>query len=334
MLRIHFSPDDLARTHVATAPDPVWETVLSFQILLNGEGGLVFERWRREVRPRLAPAVEHLLRPLSPPTGDFADFLTPGAGALGLPAGLEAIRATPPERLRHDLAALDRSAARAGGLPPWTRLLARADRAALRQVTEALRRWHRIGVAPYWPQVRERVEADWAAKIRVQRRGTIEDVLAALPPPMRWQSPVLETRYPDDRDVHLDGRGLLLVPSFFCWRLPVALIDPQLPQVLVYPVAPELGWLDQSVTRPGGTDQALRALLGSTRAAVLDAISAGPATTGELADRVRVSVSSASEHATVLRDAGLVASHRVGNHVLHLLTESGAVLLDSGRPAR
>jgi hypothetical protein len=329
VLRIHFSPDDLARTHVAAAPDPIWETVLSFQILLNGEGSLIFDRWRRRVRPGLPPAVERLLLPLSPPTGDFADFLTPGAGVLGLRAGLEAIRATPRERLRHDLAALDRSGPGRSGLPGWTRRLGEADPEALRQLAGALREWHRIGVAPYWDQVRSHVDADWVAKIHAQRRGSIEDVLAALPAPLRWQSPVLETHYPDDRDVHLDGRGLLLVPSFFCWRLPVTLIDPHLPQVLVYPVPHELDWLGGDRPAAGASDRALRALLGPTRAATLLAISAGPVSTGELARRVGVAPSSASEHAAVLREAGLVASHRVGGRVLHLLTDPGSTLLDS-----
>ena len=51
MLRIHFSTDDLARTHVATGPDPVWEAVLGFQILFNGVGGWFFGGWRLGVRP-------------------------------------------------------------------------------------------------------------------------------------------------------------------------------------------------------------------------------------------------------------------------------------------
>ena len=265
-----------------------------------------------------------MIIPLSPPTGDFADFLTPGAGALGLSAGLDAIRGTPRERLRHDLGVLlgsDRVP-----VPAWARLLADADPETLRRVTAALRRWYEIGVAPYWRQVRAHVEADWAAKLHAQRRGTIEDVLAALPPPMRWQAPVLETHYPDERDVHLDGRGLLLVPSFFCWRLPVVLIDPHLPQVLVYPVAHELDWLDGPGSRGPG---ALGALLGQTRATTLQVISTGPVSTGELARRTGISPSSASEHAAILREAGLVTSHRAGGRVLHVLTTAGGVLLDS-----
>ncbi|WP_443071388.1 ArsR family transcriptional regulator [Streptomyces sp. NBC_01465] len=61
------------------------------------------------------------------------------------------------------------------------------------------------------------------------------------------------------------------------------------------------------------------------------------ATTGELACAAGVSASSASQHTTALRDAGLIASRRQGASVLHILTPLGASLLRSNpvtRPAR
>ncbi|WP_410660056.1 ArsR/SmtB family transcription factor [Amycolatopsis sp. lyj-112] len=39
---------------------------------------------------------------------------------------------------------------------------------------------------------------------------------------------MLTARYPLDRDLHLRGRGLRLVPSYFCWDTPVALADDEL----------------------------------------------------------------------------------------------------------
>ncbi|MDQ7904361.1 winged helix-turn-helix domain-containing protein [Phytohabitans sp. ZYX-F-186] len=150
---------------------------------------------------------------------------------------------------------------------------------------------------------------------------------------MSWQSPVLLSPYPEDYDLHLGGRGLLLVPSFFCWRTPVTLINPELPPVLVYPVERDPHWLGH---HPGKTpacgDRAVAALLGSTRAAVLDTVGRAPATTKEIAHRLRISAPSASEHATILRGAGLIATRRSGNTVLHSLTPTGAALLDGCRP--
>lgn len=54
-------------------------------------------------------------------------------------------------------------------------------------------------------------------------------------------------------------------------------------------------------------------------------------TTGELARRADISAASASQHATVLRQAGLVSTHRQGNTVRHTLSPLGAELLNSPR---
>lgn len=77
----------------------------------------------------------------------------------------------------------------------------------------------------------------------------------------------------------------------------------------------------------------LSALLGRTRAAVLEAIADGGNTTA-VAERLGVSPASASEHAAVLREAGLITSVRVRNCVQHTLTPLGAALLGLPGPAR
>ncbi|WP_246278608.1 winged helix-turn-helix domain-containing protein [Phytohabitans rumicis] len=142
---------------------------------------------------------------------------------------------------------------------------------------------------------------------------------------MRWNAGVLEVHdYPTERDLHLDGRGLLLVPSFFCARTPVALVDPALPPVLVYPI----DRLDGLARRGGGGQQALEALLGRTRAAVLEVVGDG-CSTGEVARRLRISPAAASQHATVLRNAGLLATHRDRNTALHTLTPLGRAMLSA-----
>src|SRR3954471_23253463 len=87
VLRIHFTPDDLARTYVAPAADPMWEAALSFHWLHTRPGALVFRTWSRQVRPRVPAPTRQVLLTVNPPAGDFPDFLTPVAGVLGLRAG-------------------------------------------------------------------------------------------------------------------------------------------------------------------------------------------------------------------------------------------------------
>jgi DNA-binding transcriptional ArsR family regulator len=329
MLRIHFLPEDLSRTHVATTPDLLWETVLSLQLLHNGEGHLVFQSWRCRVRAQASRAGEAILLSLCQPRGDFADLLTPAAGTLGLEAGLEAVRSTPKRLIRRDLEHLSARTR----LPAWTGRLADGDPQALHHLTGALHGWQGIAVAPYQEQIDRILDPDRALRQRDAQLGGPERLLAGLPPPLRWEPPVLLTPYPQDRDIYLNGRGLLLVPSFFCWRRPITLIDPALPPVLVYPVEHDLGWLDRPDQHDTHTDRALAALLGATRAAVLDVVGLGPVSTSGIAQRVRISAPSASEHAAILREAGLIITRRTGNTVLHSLSKAGAALLNGPRRA-
>ncbi|MEU8619810.1 winged helix-turn-helix domain-containing protein [Streptomyces sp. NPDC048623] len=320
MLRIHFSGNDLAGVRMAAQPDVLWETILSFHRLRDRRGSVVYGEWRSEARIRLGGETR-LLGALVPSRGYFPDFLTPAQGILGLDEGLDAIRATPPGRLHTELALI--GAARSGrpAVPSALRALADGGGGPLGRLLGALRAYHRAAVEPYWSHIQARVEADRARRGRALLDGGADELLASLPPMLRWRSPVLEADYPVDREMHLDGRGLLLQPSYFCRGTPVVLRDPELPPVLVYPVTHSEA---PKVRAPGLPS--LAKLVGHTRSEVLNAIGDG-GTTSELARRAGVSLASASQHAGVLRDAGLVATLRHGNAVLHTLTPLGAALL-------
>ncbi|MCX5199204.1 winged helix-turn-helix domain-containing protein [Streptomyces sp. NBC_00249] len=76
--------------------------------------------------------------------------------------------------------------------------------------------------------------------------------------------------------------------------------------------------------------QPLVALLGRTRATILSAIADHAlCTTTELATRTKVSLASASEHATVLRHAGLTELTRDHKHVRHSVSPAGLALLNT-----
>ncbi|WP_329573485.1 ArsR/SmtB family transcription factor [Streptomyces sp. NBC_01361] len=67
--------------------------------------------------------------------------------------------------------------------------------------------------------------------------------------------------------------------------------------------------------------------IGPTRALALEALE-HPRTTTQLARLLRPAASTASRHATVLREAGPVGSLRRGNTVLHRRTPLGGALMD------
>ncbi|MFD9504111.1 ArsR/SmtB family transcription factor [Streptomyces sp. NPDC060035] len=334
MLRIHVSGEDLSRVRMATRPDAMWETILSFHRLRDRRGSTVFGKWRSESRTRLNGETR-LLSAVVPLRGYFPDFLTPsqeGAEPLGLDAGMEALRDTPVERLHGDLALLAgnrprlQRSPRGGGSPAaLLDALAEGRTEPLGRLIAALRSYHRATVEPYWPHVQASVEADRAIRGRALLDGGTDELLSTLPPMIRWREPVLEADYPVDRELHLDGRGLLLQPSFFCRGSPVVYRDPHLPPVLVYPVTHRGA---PAFAEPGPW---LGRLVGHTRSAVLRAVGNG-CTTSELARRTGVSLASASQHACVLREAGLLLTLRHGSSVLHTLTPLGASLLRGGAP--
>ncbi|MEU8260289.1 winged helix-turn-helix domain-containing protein [Micromonospora sp. NPDC048999] len=331
MLKIIFTSEDILRTRVAPAADPVWELILSLHLLQGRRHEPLLTEWRRATARtlRMDSAAERfrLLLALNPPRGYFPDFLTPYASKEGFQAGLEAVRGTPVDMLHRDLTRL----AEENPLPAPAAALARGEPEVLHHLTDSMAHYHSLAVTPYWSRIQAAVEADRARRARAMLDGGPEGLLASLRPSMRWADGVLEVLdYPDSRELHLGGRGLLLVPSFFCARTPVALLDPTLPPVLVYPVD-RLGGLARQAgggRNPDGTREALAALLGRTRAAVLEAADDG-CTTGEVARRLHISAAAASQHTTVLRNAGLLVSHRDRNTVLHTLTPLGRAVLDA-----
>ncbi|MFD6227698.1 helix-turn-helix domain-containing protein [Streptomyces sp. NPDC060232] len=331
MLRIHFTGVDLARVRMAGRPDALWETILSFHRLRDRRDARLFGEWRTETRSRLNSEIR-TLGMLIPSRGYFPDFLTPVEGQYGWDVGLDALRGIRPERMRRELQLLG------AGAPTTPRLrdFMEGGTKQLPRLMGELRAYHRAAVEPYWTHIQAQIEAERAARGRALLDGGADELLASLPPMLRWRAPVLECDYPVDRDVRLRGRGLLLQPSFFCRRTAVTLHDPELPPVLVYPAAAQLASAPGSgeAARPAADQRqrTLGKLVGHTRSVVLRAIGDG-ATTSELARRAGVSLASASQHACVMREAGLVTTLRRGNAVLHTVTPLGAALLKGGAVA-
>ncbi|MFC5722420.1 winged helix-turn-helix domain-containing protein [Streptomyces gamaensis] len=116
-------------------------------------------------------------------------------------------------------------------------------------------------------------------------------------------------------------RGLVLVPSVF--RKTGVLLADEAGTVITYPASGHHTlWDENGAAAPGR----LGALLGRGRAAALLNIGAGCGTS-DLADRLGVSAGTASVHVTALRNGGLVATHRVGKAVRHVLTPIGSALV-------
>lgn len=323
MLRVYFTAEDLARVRVASGPDFLWEISNSVQTLQRRDGARVFGDWRRWARPRLSGSCR-LLSPLLPPHGCSPDFLTPThGGGETLQAAVDTLVRTPLPRLRTDLTRV----AASRRLPGWTESLARGDGAALRELGNALHTYHLEALAPFWPRVHAQIDADRIVRLHTLLDGGTDGLLAGLGPQLRWHPPVLEADYPVEQELRLDGRGITLQPSFFCWPTPVTLADGELPPVLVYPIDHATDWTHPTAPdRPDGG--ALGPLIGHTRAAVLKSSRTG-ASTVELARLLAVTHPAISQHVKVLRAAGLVTTVRRAGRSLHVATAEGRALLRS-----
>ncbi|MFF7992076.1 ArsR/SmtB family transcription factor [Kitasatospora xanthocidica] len=293
MQRIHFTVADLARTRVRSTLGPLAEGVLALGAL-DRRGSAEFAGWRTRTSRLLREQPQFVLR-----------------RKLRDPDDLVALLERDPD----------------GG--PEPRMPTGSGLSTAEGTALALSTW-RIGTAPYWERIQARLDDECDACGRIVMAGGVQMLLATLHPRIVWRPPVLELLDGPEGDVHLDGRGLLLVPSVFLagrvGRLITATRDSGVP-ALVYALSVGSGDATALWTDPDDdSGEALGALVGPTRAAALRALTAS-CTTGELAARLGISSAGASQHATVLRQSGLITTRRVNNSVLHSVTPLGRALL-------
>jgi DNA-binding transcriptional ArsR family regulator len=326
VLRIHFTADDLARTRVEPTLGPLAETLLAARLLHHDHRRDLFGGWRQHVRRQL-PSRTGLLRPLFGPTALLDLFTLTGRSGC-LDEGLDALLAVPRAQLCREVGVL----ASRQTLPPAARALGDGDNDSLLRLATAVRDLHEVAVGRAWTRVHAYLDAANAEQQRLLATGGVERLLASVHPRAHWRPPVLEVATTAAHcDDYLRGRGLVLVPSLFCWPAPIALhslADDTAPYLLLVPAVRDLADLAAAWTSGERHARALVALLGRTRAAVLGAVGDG-CTTTELARRAGVSLPSASQHAQILRDSGLLVTRRAGKSVHHQLTSLGAALLNS-----
>jgi DNA-binding transcriptional ArsR family regulator len=319
MLRLRLKAADVARIRFGQNPHPVGTAILASQALRQPTVAAAAPVLTRRVRAAAAP-----LRPLFellPPTGFLPDFLTPRDGLDSVEAGLAAIRSAPATRIRADVAAA------LAHLPATAmrRRLAAADPEVLEAVVAALRRFFRDVLAPDWPVLVEEHRHQVGVAAHRYALSGVDGVLSGLHPAVRWRAGVLDidTWSTGLREVTLDGRGVVLVPSPFAGSRPRVLVDPDRPALVVYPAG------SPATLTPGpAADDPLAGLIGRTRGAILRVVARpGRHTTSTVGLDAGVSASSSSEHLKALRAAGLVSSHRDGGAVVHRPTELCAALL-------
>jgi DNA-binding transcriptional ArsR family regulator len=337
MLRIHFNADDFSRIRFATAPAPVLETTLMLRELRSMHRQAPARNdWCNRVRERFPQASLLLLNLV--PAGTHALYLD--VLTADHEKAFHRVSQVPQRLHENNPGLIEQTIHWSQSLSPpsvsaaWLSRYARSDPGALGALDGGLRAFYRACLRPQWSRTVDFFYADVERQTSVMRDQGTRAMLAGLHPDLHFNGLTLESAHPPwSHNVDLGGNGLILMPSASWSGHPCCTWDPQDPSqfILIYPGTRPLS------KHPGYYPQdpatALAALLGSTRAAVL-AVLRSPLTTSGIASQVGISVSTASDHAAALRNAGLISSQRTGQAVQHSLTRLGYCVLTRRGPAR
>lgn len=312
----------------------MWEAVASVRVLQAPARHALHLPWVERARGIVLSSGLDMsdLLALVPPSGYIVDFLTPPP-TTPLPNfedELAAVAATNLDQVVKDVNWRPRQPENEWDAATNAR---RASFAAdpgkrLAALVETLRTYWELLIEPEWPRLRALLDADVLFRSRALALGGAHELFAELHPDVFWRDDRIEVHKKYCDMIELQGRGMLLVPCAFAWPSVLVMTTEPWQPTLIYP-ARGVGTLWQT---PDPTPSGLVEVLGRTRASLLSAL-AGPAATGELADRLGVTASAVSQHLGALRSAGLVATQRAGRRAVHVRTPLADALMTAGEVA-
>jgi hypothetical protein len=315
------APDDL--TAIRFGVSPGHELCHAVRTLLRPDEYPLQWGWMRTARSAIPRDDFEVLALLIRDEGYFPDFLTTTpTWELTPDAEAERLRDIDDERFRVDMTKVlvRTEGARQAAVQ---RMLDHPDRARAMIAEAWLSVWD-AGIAPVWTQLERLLRADIAVRSRRIAESGIGAMIQTLHDRVEWHDGAVRVAMRIWSEVvDCRGSGLVLVPSVMGATGCFVLTEPPAQPTLFYPA--------QGVTERWATDataraDALGALLGPARAAILLAAHA-PRTTSQVAADGGLAPSTASHHLTVLRDAGLITSRRDGARMLHLRTPLGEALV-------
>jgi DNA-binding transcriptional ArsR family regulator len=205
------------------------------------------------------------------------------------------------------------------GVPPAAQPFVDHPEDALAGLVVQMRRFWDATLQPWWSRISAFLEGEIAARARRLVSTGGDTAFADLDPTITWDgrdltiSPVILA----PRTVHLDGRGLLLIPSVLASGAWPRVEAPWAPALTYQPPGVADVWLGNA-----GATRALDQLIGRRRTMLLESLDR-PASTRTLALRTGWSPGSVSTHLTVLRRTGLVVRRRDGREVYYSRTATG-----------
>ncbi|MFB7506153.1 ArsR/SmtB family transcription factor [Streptomyces broussonetiae] len=332
MIHLEMNQAALVNTRFAISP---LSTTVGALYLLRSDAPPVGGGWRHLIRETVHDRQLWLLKALFSGSWDYVpDFLTPQPDAPEAAWAEEAhtVATTCSERLCWELQIMAQGITDEGlaGRPTPTilrRALERGERDFAGDIATELHQLWESAIAPRWPALRARMEADIALRARTAAHHGLSGMLAGLHPRVAWNDDRLSlvTRF----QAQIPGStSLVLTPSVFAADLhmvidPAGGPTPRQP-MLTYPVL-------HGPDTPASP--AAHALLGVTRARLLSDLHAAR-TTAELSERHFLAPSTVSYHLGILHRTGLLTRTRTGHRILYQQTPRAADLLADSPQAR
>jgi DNA-binding transcriptional ArsR family regulator len=339
MIAVEVDVEALVRTRFALSPAA--EAVLSARQALAGGPSPAPGWWLRRARRVLcarAPLLAHLVAPDGWWLPDF--LVMPGSASASVDDELAAIAATGADEVAADLDAMFRGRpvppflvgvvpGGATGLDrlrrPLPRVVARALRGGegglARAAADALDAYWHGALEPDWPEIKQVLDDDIAARSRILAREGTAAALCSLHPDLAWADGTLRISSRYAGCVATRGRAIVLRPSAFGLVRAGIAVRPGSAPVVFYPAHGAFQvWSDR------GRCDALAQLLGRTRAAILAELD-HPATTSQLAARHRLSLAAVSRHLHILHHARLATRRRDRREVLYMRAPLGDALV-------
>ncbi|MEU8819544.1 DUF5937 family protein [Actinoplanes sp. NPDC048796] len=324
MQRFVVGAEDLLRTRFALSP--VFELHHLIHAVASPERQGVPEVWLKRLRPRFEPmrsrpAMQAILALRLPRSG--ATFLTPPPQRHGqtIEDDLRELRGGPPDAVQKEIDFYLRR-------QPNTTAAARrvlAARDVLDRLADQLEEAWQALLADDWPRLRLLCERDVVHRGGELSRSGWEAALTGLHPKVRWRDGGIDLIGRHGGTTHLNGEGLLLVPSVFIWPEIAVYADAPWPKAIVYPARGVATLLEHG---PPRAPDHLAALIGRSRALLLVTL-AEPASTSQLARAYGMTIGAVGDHLKVLHQAGLVERARDGRSVLYTRTALGDALAHS-----
>lgn len=307
---------DLAKVRFTT--DAVWETTASLHAMVFLRHHLLHQRLRRLV-PKRPDFDLDLLLTLAGDGAWLPDVFAPAPSAR--PAHpleqLDAVRHT-------DLSVAEADLAQLRLLAPDSQVASLRPQDYLDRTADALQGWWAAVLEPLW----DRIDAIQRADIAHHQSALAARGLAASLPELHRGLGLVGTRLRVDLgrglvELKSCGQGIWFVPSVFRW--PWVALDTRetVPPVVSYG-ARGAGrvWQQPGRQTPAG----LPDLIGRSRAMILESLDV-PRSTTSLARSFGLSISTVSEHLSVMASSGLLQSRRDGQRVLYWRTVIGDALV-------